>query len=125
MRFCPLIGEAGCREDCLFRLDLPEAKEATRNLFLETWQTPQVQCGLLAVLSELVITGARNRVRQIQDGAAAFSAARRMGLDRFTRLLGEFEGAEPPSLWPEWSVQAGADRLAASAAPESPTEPEQ
>jgi len=88
MRFCPLIGEKGCREDCLFRADLekvglPDAKGGVPNVFAETWGTPQSQCGLLVALSVCAEIACRTAGQDAIDETRAIETVRRMGVERF------------------------------------------
>ena len=99
MRFCPLIGEKGCREDCLFRLD-PERKFSDRqfNLFIDSWEDEQRFCGLLMALSAAMQSLWKDGRERRKNMADALLFVQEIGAENF---LPEIKAMEDKYLPPD------------------------
>ena len=82
MRFCPLIGEVGCREDCLFRFLWPDDPAASR-------AEPQIDCAIVSTSAIVKELGWRERTTKAHELTMAVEMARTVGLDRFVALITE------------------------------------
>ena len=91
MRFCPLLGVADCREDCLLRIagKVPEGtlRAGIPNVFPDTWDTPQAGCGLLVMLSAAAESSWRLAGEDAANLQRAMETARNVGFAKFAELF--------------------------------------